>query len=106
MDEQCNCSSSKGPPHTNLPAIITIVILLGIGVSVISYHMFKLRAIAAFTLGLIISYITLNAIYPMRSLFYQRNSYIIMIYLVIEIAIPVYLFMFLFLNIFRMVRDY
>lgn len=107
-DVMCTCEGynpKKGPPEANLPAIMTIVILLGIIVGVISYFLFKLKVIAAFTLGLIISYITLNAFYPMRSLFYQRNSYIILTYLIIEIAIPIYLFLFLFLTIFRLTRD-
>lgn len=95
----------EGHNTPDLAAVIVIVICVGFAVSVLTYIFFRLRGIAAFTLGVIISYLLLNTIYPMGKLLYQRSSYIITVYLLIELIVPIYLFLFLFIALFNLTRD-
>lgn len=80
----------------NLPAVIGISAATGIAIMILTYTYFRLTWLAAFTLGLFVGFMLINAMYPIGTLMYQRNSFIIALYLIIEIFVPLYLLIYLF----------
>lgn len=90
---------SKETVNDNLAATITIVLIFGTIIFVITYYFFRLTALASLTLSLIVGYILLNLMYPFGSLMYQRSSMVIVIYLFIIIAVPIYLLLYLFVTL-------
>lgn len=89
----------------DLSAIIAIVFFLGIVVSFLSYQLFQLRLSAAITLGVIISYLFLNIMYPIGILMYERRPFVITIYIIIECVVPIYLFFYLLIQIMNSHRE-
>lgn len=87
----------------DLSAVILIVFLLGIIISFMSYQLFSLKLSASITLGIIISYFFLNIMYPVGVLMYERRSFVITLYMLIEIIVPIYLFLYL---LFRIVNSH
>ena len=61
-----------------------------------TYRLFRLKFMPAFTIGLIVAYGLLNAMYPIGYLMYQKDSVIIGIYILIEIIVPIYILIYLF----------
>jgi hypothetical protein len=80
----------------NLTNILIVAVIFGIVVAYATYRMFRLKLIAAFTLGLIVAYGLLNVMYPIGYLMYQKDSLVIGIYILIEIIVPIYIFLYLF----------
>lgn len=80
----------------SLVNILIISIVFGILIIYITYRLFHLKLIAAFTLGLLFSYGLLNMIYPLSYLMYQKDTVIIGVYIIIEILVPIYIFLYLF----------
>jgi glucan phosphoethanolaminetransferase (alkaline phosphatase superfamily) len=78
----------------DISAALIVGVTLGIIVSYITYKYLKLRHWSALTVGLLALYAIINLMYPIGLLMYERRSYIIVIYLLIEIGIPVYLFLY------------
>jgi hypothetical protein len=78
----------------DISAVLVIGVTLGIIVSYITYKYIKLRRWSALTLGLLSLYTIINLMYPIGTLMYERRSYIIVIYILIEIGIPIYLFLY------------
>lgn len=90
---------------TDLSAIISIVFMLGIIIAFMSYRMFKLRFSASLCLGILVSYLFLNIMYPIGILMYERRSFVITIYLAIECIVPIYLIIYLIISIMSTHRD-
>lgn len=82
--------------NVNLTNILIIAVIFGFIITYATYRMFKIKLIAAFTLGLIVAYGLLNAMYPIGYLMYQKDSVVIGIYILIEIIVPIYIFLYLF----------
>lgn len=82
--------------NVNLGNILIIVIIFGVVITYTTYKIFKLKLIAAFTLGLLVAYGLLNAMYSIGYLMYQKDSFVIGIYILIEITVPIYIFLYLF----------
>lgn len=80
----------------NLGNILIIVIVFGVVIFYITYRIFELKLFAACTIGLVLAYGLLNAMYPIGYLMYQKDSIVIIIYILIEIIVPIYLFIILF----------
>jgi hypothetical protein len=91
--------------HPNLPLIIFIAISTGIVVGFISYTYFRFYAWSAVTMAIIIAYLIVNINYPIGSLLQEPESYVIGIYLIIEIIIPIYLFATLIIMLFLFARS-
>lgn len=89
----------------DLSAVILIVFLLGIIIAFMSYQLFSLQLSASITLGIIISYFFLNVMYPIGILMYERRSFVITLYILIEIIIPIYLFLYLLFQIMKSHRE-
>lgn len=82
--------------NINLGNILIVVVTFGIIITYTTYRLFQLKLIAAFTLGLLVAYGLLNAMYPIGYLMYQKDSFVIGIYILIEIIVPIYIFIYLF----------
>lgn len=90
---------SKETTDDNLAATITIVLIFGTIIFFITYYFFRLTVLASLSLSLIVGYVLLNLMYPFGSLMYQRSSMVIVIYLFIIIAVPIYLLLYLFVTL-------
>ena len=90
----------------NLPAVIGVSAATGLAIMILTYNYFRLTWLAAFTLGLFIGYILLNAMYSIVTLMYQRNSFVIALYLIIEIIVPIYLLVYLLFALINTRRPY
>lgn len=88
----------------HLPLVIFVAITVGIIVSVMVYYMFRFYTWSAITLGIIVAYLIVNIIYPIGNLLEERESYVIAVYLIIEIIIPIYLFTVLIVMLFAFSR--
>lgn len=76
----------------NLPLIIFIGLSTGFIVALIAYTLFRFYVWSAITLAIIVAYVIINIMYPIGELFMEKESYVIAIYLLIEIIVPIYLF--------------
>lgn len=88
----------------NLPLIIFIAISTGVLVGLITYTYFRFYAWSALTMGIIIAYLIVNINYPIGTLIQEPESYVIGIYLIIEIIVPIYLFSALIIMLFLFAR--
>lgn len=88
----------------HLPLVMFVAITVGIIVGVMVYFMFRFYIWSAITLGIIVAYIIINIIYPIGNLIEESESYVIAIYLIIEIIIPIYLFAVLIIMLFLFSR--
>jgi len=89
----------------NLPLVIFIAIAMGISMGVLGYTLFRFHLWSAMTLGIIVAYIIVNITYPIGNLLEEGETYVIAIYLIIEIMIPIYLFSALIVMLFLFARD-
>lgn len=78
-----------------LSAVIIITLALWIVITYMTYYLFRLKMHAAVALGAIVSFFVLNTMYPIGVLMYERRSFVITLYLLIEFLIPLYLLFYL-----------
>ena len=87
----------------SLTAALLIGLAWGIIVAIIMYTYFHLYGWSAITLGIIIAYIISNVAYPVVLLQGEDTSAVIL-YVCIEVGIPIYLFIVLTIMLFRFAR--
>jgi hypothetical protein len=90
--------------YPDLTLIMFIAIASGIIVSIIMYEYFKFYGWSAITMAIIVAYLVININYPIGHLMNEKESYVIALYLLIEVFVPIYLFSALIIMLFLHAR--
>src|SRR5437868_15190588 len=88
----------------SLTTALLIGLAWGIIIAIIMYSYFHLYGWSAITMGIIVAYILINVAYPVVLLRGEDTSSVIL-YVCIEIGIPIYLFIVLTIMLLRFTRN-
>jgi len=90
---------------SDLTITIFIAIASGIIVAIIMYGYFRFYSWSAITMAVIVAYLIININYPIGHLMTESESYVIALYLLIEVFVPIYLFTVLIVVLFLYARE-